>query len=114
MAIQANKPVYVFDQDKKQWFTKQPGEDWKQCDTPILTKNFAGIGTREINQYGKDAIRSIYIKTFGGSNPINIYDDTIDILENDPDFILTTILYDAKDGKSIQKYTVSNETIYNE
>jgi hypothetical protein len=31
---------------------------------PKLTENFAGIGTREINQYGIDAIRQIYKKNF--------------------------------------------------
>ncbi|HEY8364888.1 MAG TPA: hypothetical protein VIK84_04885, partial [Haloplasmataceae bacterium] len=34
-------------------------------ETPILTKNFAGIGTREINENGKQAIRDVYEKTTG-------------------------------------------------
>jgi hypothetical protein len=31
----------------------------------ILNKNFAGIGTREINTDGVAAIRSLYRETFG-------------------------------------------------
>lgn len=64
MAINEGKPVYVFDQNKKNWYTwNYEKNDFIQCDTPILTKNFAGIGTREINEDGKKAIRDVYEKT---------------------------------------------------
>jgi hypothetical protein len=34
-------------------------------ETPkIKTKNFAGIGTRKLNDNGKRAIRDLYVKTF--------------------------------------------------
>jgi len=62
MAIQENKPVYVFDQNKNQWFTWD-GSDFIQIETPTLTKNFAGIGTRQINEQGKQAIKDVYQKT---------------------------------------------------
>jgi hypothetical protein len=32
---------------------------------PLLTENFAGIGTREINDDGKKAIANTYRATFG-------------------------------------------------
>lgn len=59
MAIDAEKPVYAFDQEQNRWFT------WKKsmfidCDTPTLTQNFAGIGTRKINQQGIAAIENVY------------------------------------------------------
>ena len=66
MAINHNKPVYVFDQNKNQWYTwNKEQNNFIETDTPTLTKNFAGIGTREINENGKQAIRNVYEKTFG-------------------------------------------------
>lgn len=70
MAIQAGKPVYVFDQERGRWFANL-GKGWVNSDTPTLTKNFAGIGTREINAAGKQAIRDVFEKTFSGA-PLNI------------------------------------------
>lgn len=62
MAIAENKPVYVFDQKINKWFTWSNNK-FVEVDTPVLTKNFAGIGTREINENGKQAIRDVYEKT---------------------------------------------------
>ena len=63
MAIQAGKPVYVFDQSRNRWFKNINGE-WSVSEVPTLTPNFAGIGTRQIQQNGIDAIRSVFNKTF--------------------------------------------------
>ena len=38
---------------------------FKKSDIPVLTKNFAGIGTREINSLGIQAIKDVYNKTLG-------------------------------------------------
>jgi hypothetical protein len=63
MAINENKPVYVYDQSRKTWFTRVNNR-WEVFNgTPVLTPNFAGVGTREINQDGKAAIRAVYEKT---------------------------------------------------
>jgi len=62
MAINENKPVYIFDQNLETWFTWN-GTTFQESDTPTLTKNFAGIGTREINESGKQAIRDVYERT---------------------------------------------------
>lgn len=84
MAIQAGKPVYVFDQNRKQWYKNIDGK-WSKSDTPTLTKNFAGIGTREINETGIQAIRDVYENTFvqrksptlqSNQPTINVYADT--------------------------------------
>ena len=83
MAILHNKPVYVYDQVRKQWYKNIEGK-WSKSEVPTLTKNFAGIGTREINEDGKQAIRDVYEKTFGAvqskesvsENVINIYAGT--------------------------------------
>ncbi len=60
--ILTNKEVYVFDQEKEQWYYWNG--KFEVCVTPKLTENFAGIGTREINEAGKKAIRNVYEKTF--------------------------------------------------
>jgi len=60
MAIDNNKPVYVFDQNKKRWLTFKNNKWVFFNEIPKLTFNYAGIGTREINEYGINAIRNIY------------------------------------------------------
>ena len=63
MAINEGKPVYVFDQIRNAWFKNINGK-WEKSEVPTLTENFAGIGTREINENGKKAISDVYEKTF--------------------------------------------------
>lgn len=62
MAILHNKPVYVFDQERKRWF-KCVNDKWSVSDVPVLTKDFAGIGTRNLNEAGKHAIYEVYKTT---------------------------------------------------
>ena len=68
MAVDSDKPVFLFLQDVmgEGWFRYMPvvGFEWR-CDEILkLTENFAGIGTRDINESGKEAIRRIYNETF--------------------------------------------------
>lgn len=63
MAILNNKPVYVFDQNQEQWFMFKNGS-FEPIEIPKLTMRFAGIGTRQINDAGKKAIRDIFENTF--------------------------------------------------
>lgn len=62
MADQLGKPVYIFSQADNNWYIYKNGNLTKTS-TPILTKKYAGIGTRQINDLGKQAIRSVYEKT---------------------------------------------------
>ena len=62
MAINENKPVYVFEQVRNFW-ASNINKKWNKCDTPTLTLNYAGVGTREINNLGENAIRAVYEKT---------------------------------------------------
>jgi hypothetical protein len=57
-----DKELYVFDQDKEQWYFWNG--KFEVCVTPRLTKDFAGIGTRKINESGILAIRNVYKRTF--------------------------------------------------
>lgn len=68
MAITMGKPVFVYDQVKEQWFTWN-GNMFTTTETPTLTEKFAGIGTQEINEAGKQAIRDVYEETFGPVQP---------------------------------------------
>lgn len=64
MAIDNNKIVYVFDQNQNQWFMFDFNTNqFEKCQVPKLTQNYAGIGTREINDNGLLAISDVYEKT---------------------------------------------------
>lgn len=63
MAIDVGKPVYLFDQKGEQWLTYE-NDEWVGCDIPVLTRDFAGIGSRKINESGIKAIGEVYRKTF--------------------------------------------------
>ena len=72
MAIDADKPVYVFDINTNAWYFFKPGAEvtetgakcWEKMDkTPILTKTFAGVGTRQITPEGRAAIADAYKAT---------------------------------------------------
>lgn len=86
MAIDLHKPVHVYDQVYKQWYKFDYNDNtFVAEDTPTLRPNFAGIGTREITEDGKQAIREVFAKTFGEqhveqtteqSSSINIYAGT--------------------------------------
>ena len=62
MAINEGKTVHVFDQQRGKWYKNEKGK-WAEEDTPTLTRNYAGIGTREINEAGKKAIQQVFEKT---------------------------------------------------
>jgi hypothetical protein len=59
MAINERKPVYLYDQVRKLW-TCNIGGVWSRCGIPELTKEFAGIGTRNVNIDGEAEIRKVY------------------------------------------------------
>jgi hypothetical protein len=76
MAIDVNKPVYVFDQERNKWYTNID-KDWVEIGTPTLTPNFAGIGTRNINQNGIEAIRDVYENTFREDETVDNIKSTV-------------------------------------
>lgn len=66
MAIQKRMPVYVFDMTRNCWYQwKYPfNQFFAHEGAVILTKNFAGIGSRLLTPQGVQAIEDVYIKTF--------------------------------------------------
>ena len=71
MAINEGKPVYVFDATKEGWYIYDYNtKNFIPTETPVLTKNYAGIGSRslstqEVISESIQAIRDVYEKTFG-------------------------------------------------
>jgi len=61
-----SKPLYVFDQVKGSWFHWDTTR-WDAIDTPQITSRlFAGIGTTNITQEGRQAIRQLFDNSFNG------------------------------------------------
>ncbi len=59
-----NRPVSVYGQVRKQWYTWKDG-DW-QVDTPrIEHETFVGSGTRNLSDDGRRAIEQLFIDSFG-------------------------------------------------
>jgi len=64
MAIQQGKPVHVFDMITNKWYTWNISQNkFVIEDIPLLTRNFAGIGSRELTEQGMEAIRQVYQKS---------------------------------------------------
>lgn len=63
MSIDNNKPVYLYEQNLKTWnkfnYNNMVFEEIDYI--PKLTENFAGIGTRDINNDGINAIKNVYM-----------------------------------------------------
>lgn len=102
IGIKQGKPVHVYDLNTERWYQyNQSTGRFEVEDTPVLTKSFAGVGTRNIQNYkvnkngqwvdregyvgydkalkAANAIKAVYQKTFNTaqtSNTINIYAGT--------------------------------------
>ena len=99
VGIKQGKPVHVYDLNTERWYQyNQSTGRFEVEDTPVLTKSFAGVGTRNIQNYkvnkngqwvdregyvgydkalkAANAIKAVYQKTFNTaqtSNTVNIY-----------------------------------------
>lgn len=59
-----NRPVSVYDQDRKGWFTWKDNK-WK-AETTVITENtFVGTGTRNLTEEGRQAIFDLFVRSFG-------------------------------------------------
>ena len=93
---QLNKEIYVWDVDTEKWYSYDTtSKMFVETDTPILTKNFAGIGTRDIQNY-------------------NIYDKDTKTWKQRPEYV-----GDDKKNKALQaikdvfKKTFEKESVIN-
>lgn len=64
-----SKPLWVFDQEKEQWFRWNVLEEkWVPSRTPrLIATNVAGTGTRFLTDAGREAIASVFATSFGES-----------------------------------------------
>lgn len=102
VGIKQGKPVHVYDLNTESWYQyNQSTGRFEVEDTPVLTKSFAGVGTRNIQNYkvnkngqwvdregyvgydkalkAANAIKAVYWKTFNNaqtSSTVNIYAGT--------------------------------------
>ena len=62
-----NKPLFVFDQDRDDWF-RWDGEAWRPtgtADAPRITHaHFAGTGTRHLKDNARQAIDALFDRSF--------------------------------------------------
>jgi KaiC/GvpD/RAD55 family RecA-like ATPase len=59
------KPLYVFDQHKRTWF-RWSGSAWEMVNLPVISsETFAGIGTQNLTDDGKQAIEDLFRRSFG-------------------------------------------------
>lgn len=88
MAIQAGKKVYVYNDPNAKaqshlprgWYTWN-GSKFEAIGTPVLTPNFAGIGSRNISDEARQAIRDVYAKTFGAKSAQPAKSETVTVKE---------------------------------
>lgn len=58
------KPLFVYDQDKRAWF-RWSGSAWEIANLPVITSEaFAGIGTQNLTEHGREAIRDLFARSF--------------------------------------------------
>jgi hypothetical protein len=62
-----NKPLFVFDQQKDQWFRWNHEQGaWTSVQTPVISqKHFTGTGTRFLEDNGRQAIEELFSRSFG-------------------------------------------------
>jgi len=59
-----NRPLHVYDQEKKEWYSWESNE-WVK-DIPVITsETFAGTGTRNLSDDGKEALSDLFVRSFG-------------------------------------------------
>lgn len=59
-----NKPVYVFDQPRSEWF-RWNGDAWVSAGEPCIRQPlFCGTGTRFLEENGRDAIEALFARSF--------------------------------------------------
>ena len=59
-----NKPLYVFDQERDNWY-RWEGDSWEVHAEPVITHpHFAGTGTRFLQPNGRSAIEDLFARSF--------------------------------------------------
>jgi hypothetical protein len=64
LARQWDKPVHVYDQDRRRWFTWAAGEWVAVAEPRVARTRFCGTGTRFLTDDGRAAIAALYQRSF--------------------------------------------------
>lgn len=91
MAINMNKPVHVYSTTRHMWFTYDYSKkDFVVEDTPVLTPNFTGIGTRDIkgDSHYKDVITNLFVSARDGFTRKSINTDDLFTTRNNKQRVL--------------------------
>lgn len=59
-----NRPLWVFDQEKNNWYSWMHGT-WVQDSPKIEHQTFVGSGTRNLTEAGRKAVDRLFEETFG-------------------------------------------------
>jgi hypothetical protein len=60
-----NKPLFVFDQERRGW-SRWDGAAWQKSADPVIGHTqFTGTGTRFLNDDGRKAIEGLFARSFG-------------------------------------------------
>jgi hypothetical protein len=62
LAKMFNRPLHVFDQPQKKWFTWKSG--WQEDVPRIEYDTFVGSGTRYLSDAGREAIEKLFADSF--------------------------------------------------
>ena len=62
LAKMFNRPLHVFDQPQKRWFTWKNG--WQEDSPRIEYETFVGSGTRYLSEAGREAIEQLFKDSF--------------------------------------------------
>jgi len=62
-----NRPVSVYDQERRQWSTWREGA-WQQDSPRIEYETFVGTGSRHLTADGREAIEKLFADAFGDKN----------------------------------------------
>ena len=63
LAKMFNRPLHVFDQPQKKWFTWK--NEWAEDSPRIEYDTFVGSGTRYLNDAGREAVQQLFADSFG-------------------------------------------------
>lgn len=62
LAKMFNRPLHVYDQPQKKWFTWK--NDWQEDNPTIEYETFVGSGTRYLSDAGREAIEELFANSF--------------------------------------------------
>ena len=59
-----NRPLSVYDQDRKKWFSWEDNQ-WVENTPVIASDTFSGTGTRFLSEDGQKALHDLFVRSFG-------------------------------------------------